>query len=269
MTTRGDQWLSAPLSQVGGKGLFIKELEVAMQEGRADLAVHSMKDVPAVMPEGFTLAAIGHRADPRDALVGTDVVSLAALPRGARVGSSSLRRQAQLKRLRPDLELSPVRGNVNTRLAKLDAGEFDVLVLAVAGLERLGFGERIAARLSVDESLPAAGQGALGIECLTGATDVLERIAVLNQADVAARVRAERAVAETLGASCSTPLGAFAEQADDGQLWLRARLAAPDGTQLLTGEGRGVDPEALGRAVAEQLFTAGARPLLAALEQGG
>lgn len=247
MTTRGDQWLSAPLSQVGGKGLFIKELEVAMQEGRADLAVHSMKDVPAVMPEGFSLAAIGHRADPRDALVGANVVSLEALPQGARVGSSSLRRQAQLKRLRPDLDLNPVRGNVNTRLAKLDAGEFDVLVLAVAGLERLGFGDRIAARLSVEESLPAAGQGALGIECLADAAEVLELIRVLDEPQVATRVRAERAVAETLGASCSTPLGAFAERGEDGELWLRARLASPDGAELLTAEGRGSDPEALGR----------------------
>ena len=162
-----------------------------------------------------------------------------------------------------------MRGNVNTRLAKLDAGEFDVLVLAVAGLERLGFSDRIATRLSVEESLPAAGQGALGIECLADATEVLERIAVLDEPAVAARVRAERAVAETLGASCSTPLGAFAERSDDGQLWLRARLASPDGAQLLTGEGRGADPEALGRQVAEQLFTAGAQPLLAALEQSG
>ena len=262
MTTRGDQWLSAPLSSVGGKGLFIKELEVAMQEGRADLAVHSMKDVPAVMPDGFELAAIGQRADPRDALVGIGVTSLDALPQGARVGSSSLRRQAQLKRLRPDLDISPVRGNVNTRLSKLDAGEFDVLVLAVAGLRRLGFDDRIAAELPLEVSLPAAGQGALGIECLSEAGEVKALVAALNEPEVAVPVRAERAVAEALGASCSTPLGAFCERLTGGELWLRSRLANVDGSTMLMAEAQGSDPQTLGREVADALLAQGAEKLL-------
>lgn len=266
MTTRGDQWLSAPLSQVGGKGLFIKELEVAMQDGRADLAVHSMKDVPAVMPDGFVLAAIGHRADPRDALVGPGIDSLESVAQGARIGSSSLRRQAQLKRLRPDLDLQPVRGNVNTRLAKLDSGEFDALVLAVAGLERLGFGDRIAATLPVTDSLPAAGQGALGIECLSTDARVLERVAVLNEGPVAECVIAERTVTEVLGASCSTPLGAFAERQADGALWLRARLADPSSDRLLVAEATGADPRTVGRSVADALIEQGARELLASFE---
>ncbi|MEM6709815.1 MAG: hydroxymethylbilane synthase [Pseudomonadota bacterium] len=266
MTTRGDQWLSAPLSEVGGKGLFIKELEIAMLEGRADLAVHSMKDVPAVMPDGFELAAIGHRADARDALVGAGVTDLDSLPQGARVGSSSLRRQAQLRRLRADLEILPVRGNVNTRLAKLDAGEFDALILAAAGLDRLGFSERIAGHLSLAESLPAAGQGALGIECRAGDGDVLKRLAVFDEPAVSTCVRAERLVSEALEASCSTPLAAYCVQDSDGAYRLEARLASVDGVRMITASGHGPDWSSVGREVAEELLSQGAQALLDELE---
>jgi hydroxymethylbilane synthase len=264
MTTQGDRWLSSPLSQVGGKGLFIKELEEAMLDGRADLAVHSMKDVPALLPDGFALPLIGFRADVRDALVSPSGATIGTLPEGAVVGSSSLRRQAMLLAVRPDLRISPVRGNVNTRLAKLDAGEYDALILAAAGLERLGLGARISERLPVSVSLPAAGQGALGVECLQSAGELVELLGELQDERVSACVRAERAVSAGIGADCSAPLGAHAVRTDEG-MRLLARLGAPDGSRMLEAEATGEDPEALGREVAASLKAQGAAELLAAI----
>lgn len=264
MTTAGDRWLNSPLSQVGGKGLFIKELEEAMLDGRADIAVHSMKDVPARLPEGFVVPVIGFRADVRDALVAPGAESLGALPAGARVGSSSLRRQAMILAKRPDLEMLPVRGNVNTRLAKLDAGDYDALILAAAGLDRLGLDARIAERLPVDVSLPAAGQGALGVECRADAAALIELLGALDDPLVADCVRAERAVSAGLGADCSAPLGAHA-YLDNGVIHLTARLATPDGVRMLAAAATGTDPEALGQRVADDLDAQGAGPLLAGI----
>src|SRR3954465_11590992 len=224
MSTRGDEVLDRSLDQIGGKGLFVKELETAIAEGRADLAVHSMKDVPAELPQGFVLAAICAREDPRDALVSRRFASLAELPAGAIVGTSSLRRAAQVRERYPALEIALLRGNVETRIAKLDRGEYDAIVLAVAGLVRLGLGERIRSRLSLDESVPAPGQGALGIECLAARIDVQRIVAPLADATTALCVRAERAVSRALGGSCSLPLGAYAEMRD-GQLDLTALVA--------------------------------------------
>lgn len=268
MTTRGDRWLSSPLSEVGGKGLFIKELEEAMLDGRADVAVHSMKDVPAVLPEGFSLPLIGYRADVRDALVIPSGASLGELPEGARVGSSSLRRRAMLLARRPDLTVLPVRGNVNTRLAKLDAGEYDALVLAAAGLERLGLGGRISERLDVEVSLPAAGQGALGVECRADAVPLIGLLESLADPAVARCVVAERAVSAGLGADCSAPLGAHAVITENG-LRLTARLATPDGRRVLQAVHEGSEPLPLGRQVADSLLEQGAADLLAALEAPG
>ncbi len=264
MTTRGDRWLDAPLSEVGGKGLFIKELEEAMLSGRADVAVHSMKDVPAILPPGFVLPMIGFRADVRDALVVPGGKPLAELDEGARVGSSSLRRRAMLLSRRPDLRLLPVRGNVGTRLAKLDAGEFDALVLAAAGLERLGLSDRITELLPIDVSLPAGGQGALGVECLAGDVDLVQILEHLSDPDVAQCVIAERAVSAALGADCSAPLGAHAQRTDSG-IHLDALLGNPDGSRMLHAQGDGLEPEALGREVAARLKEQGATELLLAL----
>lgn len=266
MTTKGDRLLDASLAKIGGKGLFIKELESALLAGDADIAVHSMKDVPAEMPQGFALPVIGYRADPRDALVCRHGSCVGDLPQGARVGSSSLRRQAQLLHLRPDLELTPVRGNVDTRLQKLDAGEYDALLLASAGLDRLELGMRASERLDVDLCMPAVGQGALGIECLEGADQVLEWLAPLNCAEDNACVSTERALSHALSASCTTPLGGYATM-DAGRLQLRAVLAAPDGSRLLRAQGDGDDPRTLGNAVAGQLLDQGARDILDQLEE--
>lgn len=265
MRTQGDRWLSTPLSEVGGKGLFIKELEQALLDGRADLAVHSMKDVPAELDDDFVLAAIGFRDDVRDALVARDGRSFAELPAGARIGSASLRRQAQLLARRPDLQVGPVRGNVGTRLAKLDSGEFDALLLAAAGLRRLGLEQRVTEYLAIDESLPAAGQGALGIECLGSATDVRELVAVLDDPDVSRCVRAERAVSAGLGADCSAPLGAHATLAPAGRLVLRAVLGMPDGTGMLRASAAGDDPEEVAARVVAELAAAGAARILRTL----
>lgn len=265
MRTQGDRWLSTPLSEVGGKGLFIKELEQALFEGRADLAVHSMKDVPAVLEPGFELAAIGFRDDVRDALVSPAGHTVATLPAGARVGSASLRRQAQLLARRPDLIVQPIRGNVGTRLGKLDAGEFDALLLAAAGLERLGLQQRISERLSVEQSMPAAGQGALGIECRTDASAVRALVAALDDANMAPCVRAERGVSAGLGADCSAPLGAHAVREPSGALFLRAVLARPDGGRVLRASARGVDPERVASEVVGALEAEGAAAILAGL----
>jgi len=268
MSTRGDELLEARLDQAGGKGLFVKELEAALADGRADLAVHSMKDVPAELPAGFRLAAISSREDPRDALVSPRYDSLGSLPAGAVVGTSSLRRAAQLAASRPGIELRLLRGNVDTRLAKLDRGEYDAIVLAVAGLVRLGLAARIRARLSVEEVLPAPGQGALGIECLAARADVAALISALDDPATAVCVRAERAVSRALGGNCSVPLGAYAE-ASGARLWLRALVAAPAGGRIARAECEGAreEAEALGSRVAEELRRQGAAEILAALER--
>lgn len=266
MTTTGDQILDTPLAKIGGKGLFVKELEVAMQAGRADIAVHSMKDVPMNLPEGFTLAAIGEREDPRDALVSNEYKSLADLPVGAVVGTSSLRRQALLKAHYPHLVIAPLRGNVQTRLRKLDEGHYAAIVLAAAGLKRLDLGARIACTLEPSESLPAAGQGAIGIECLADRADLLELMAPLNHPDTAACVSAERALSRRLAGSCQTPLGAYA-QILNGQLSLTGFVADLEGTRFvqanLTGSPR--DAEKIGIALAEELLAQGAGKILAEL----
>jgi hydroxymethylbilane synthase len=266
LSTRGDELLEVRLDKVGGKGLFVKELEQALADGRADLAVHSMKDVPAALPEGFVLAAILEREDPRDALVSGAYAELAALPPGARVGTSSLRRAAQVAARHPQLQLLTLRGNVETRLAKLDRGEYDAVLLAAAGLKRLGLGARIRQCLSVEDSLPAPGQAALGIECLAARADVLALLEPLAHAPSAICVRAERAVSLALGGSCTIPLGAYAELSGT-RLRLRALVAAPDGTRLAQADcaGDAAQPEALGAQAARALRDQGADEILAAL----
>jgi hydroxymethylbilane synthase len=266
LSTRGDELLDASLAKVGGKGLFVKELESALAEGRAEIAVHSMKDVPAQLPEGYALAAILAREDPRDAFVSVNHENLAALGPGAVVGTSSLRRQAQIAARHPQLEIRPLRGNVETRLAKLDRGEYAAIVLAAAGLKRLGLAGRIRSCLSVEDSLPAAGQAALGIECLAARADLIELLQPLQDAECGACVRAERAVNLSLGGSCTIPLGAFAEMADR-MLKLRALVASPDGRRIARAEavGDASAPEALGLRVADALRREGAEEILAAL----
>ena len=263
MTTQGDRILDVTLNKIGGKGLFVKELEQALYEGRADLAVHSLKDVPMVLPEGFALAAIASREDPRDAFVSNHFASLAELPPGSVVGTSSLRREAQLRARFPHLTIKPLRGNVGTRLAKLDAGEYDAIVLAAAGLKRLGLGERIRESIAVEDSLPAAGQGALGIEIRADRADLCELLAPLHDASTAACVIAERALARRLNGSCQVPLAAYGED-DDGFLRLRALIARPDGSDLVRAEASGslASAEALGLKVAELLLIEGAGSIL-------
>ena len=266
MTTQGDQILDSPLARIGGKGLFVKELEQAMAAGRADLAVHSLKDVPMVLPEGFELVTIPEREDPRDALVSNQYARLSDIPAGSRVGTSSLRRQAQLKARFPHLVVDTLRGNVNTRLRKLDEGQYAAIILAAAGLKRLGFGERIAAILEPEESLPAVGQGALGIEICSGRSDVAALLAPLNDATTAACVRAERAMSRALQGGCQAPIGGYAVL-KDGQIHLRAFVAELDGSVVLRAEvwGDPADPEAVGLAAAQQLFDQGAEALMAKL----
>lgn len=265
-TTQGDKILDTPLAKIGGKGLFVKELEVALLEGRADIAVHSIKDVPMDFPEGLGLLAIGEREDPRDAFVSNNFAALEDLPLAAIVGTSSLRRQCQLRHRRPDLVIKDLRGNVNTRLAKLDAGEYDALILASAGLKRLGFNDRIRSNLAPEISLPAVGQGALGIEARVDDARIAALIAPLNHADSAARVRAERAMNRRLQGGCQVPIAGFAElQADE--LYLRALVGSVDGREILVDEIRGHrdDAEALGEALAERLLAAGAGRILQAV----
>ena len=259
MTSRGDQLLDKPLFKVGGKGLFVKELETALLDGRADIAVHSTKDVPMVMPDGLTLGVICEREDPRDALVGCD--SFDQLAEGARLGTSSLRRSCQLGRHRPDLQIGFLRGNVNTRLAKLDSGEFDAIILACAGLIRLGFESRIGVSIEPELSLPAAGQGAVGIEFREQDDRVRQLLAPLHHQETATRVLAERAVVRRLDGGCDVPIAAFAEREGDG-LWLRARVGSADGGALLVAEARGGDPELLGEGVADMLLSQGAEELI-------
>ncbi|MDH4172653.1 MAG: hydroxymethylbilane synthase [Betaproteobacteria bacterium] len=266
LSTRGDELLEERLDKVGGKGLFVKELEQAMIEGRADLAVHSMKDVPADLPAGFVLAAVLEREDPRDALLCSRTADFAALPQGARIGTSSLRRAAQIAARHPHLQMLTLRGNVETRIAKLDRGEYDAILLAAAGLKRLGLEGRIRRCLSVEESLPSPGQAALGIECLAARADVAALVAPLAHAASAACVRAERAVSRALGGSCTIPLGAYAELAGE-RLTLRALVAAPDGSRMARAECSGAarDAESLGAEAARLLRAQGAGEILAAI----
>ena len=269
MTTRGDQILDKTLSKIGGKGLFVKELETAMLEGRADLAVHSMKDVPMHLPEGFALAAICEREDPRDAFVSNRYASLAELPAGAVVGTASLRRESQVRARYPHLTVKPLRGNVQTRLAKLDAGEFDAIILAASGLKRLGLSERIRCELAPSESLPSPGQGALGIEIRADRADLAELLAPLNHADTRDCVTAERALSRQLGGSCQVPLGGFATLSDD-VITLGGFVAHPDGSVMLTATASAPRDyaDALGRAVAKRLVDDGAQQLVDAVLAG-
>ena len=268
MTTRGDKILDAPLAKIGGKGLFVKELEQGLLEGSADIAVHSTKDVPVELPEGLFLPVILEREDPRDAFVSNRYEQLADLPQGARVGTSSLRRQCQLAARRPDLDIQPLRGNVNTRLAKLDSGEFDAILLAAAGLMRLGFEERIRSRLSIDESLPAIGQGAVGIECRTGDARVLVLLAPLHHPDSATRVWAERAMNRRLQGGCQVPIAGHAVLKGD-ELWMRGLVGTPDGACLLVAEHQvpRAQAEELGMQVADDLIAQGAHAILQALAE--
>jgi len=264
MTTRGDQILDRTLSKVGGKGLFVKELEVAMAEGRADLAVHSLKDVPMELPAGFVLAAVLEREDPRDAFVSNDYDNLDALPHGAVVGTSSLRRQSLIAARYPHLVIKPLRGNLDTRLGKLDRGEYAAIILAAAGLKRLGLPQRIRTLLSPEQSLPAAGQGAMAIEIRTGRDDLNAWLAPLNHLATERAVRAERTVSKVFGGSCQVPLAAFAT-IDGDQMRLRAMVATPDGQRMATAEVRGAAdaPDALGRQVADVLTAQDAAAILA------
>ena len=264
MTTRGDQILDRALSKVGGKGLFVKELEVAMEEGRADLAVHSLKDVPMELPEGFALAAILEREDPRDAFVSNQYASLAELPAGAVVGTSSLRRQALISARFPHLVIKPLRGNLDTRLRKLDDGEYAAIILAAAGLKRLGLPQRIKAFLEAEESLPAAGQGAMAIEIRSDRAELMQVLAPLNHLETAQAVHAERTVSLAFGGSCQIPLAAFAQQ-DQGQMRLRAMVATPDGQRFACAEvqGEASAGKELGMQVVEALRAQDADGILA------
>ena len=266
MTTAGDQMLSAPLANVGGKGLFVKELEQAMLEARADLAVHSMKDVPVKQPEGLALVAFLEGEDPRDAFVSNKYPDLDALPAGAVVGTSSLRRQTQLRARRPDLTVRDLRGNVGTRLRKLDAGEYDAILLACAGLIRLGLGARITQALPVEQFIPAIGQGIVGIECREGDAATRALLAPLHSAHSQARLAAERSLNGRLGGACQVPVAGHAVIAD-GQLKLNALVGSPDGTHQVRGEigGAADDAARLGVELAEQLLHGGARDILAAI----
>ncbi|WP_370446410.1 hydroxymethylbilane synthase [Glaciimonas sp. PCH181] len=265
MTTRGDQILDRTLSKVGGKGLFVKELEVAMAEGRADLAVHSLKDMPMALPEGFVLAAVLEREDPRDAFVSNDYDSLAALPAGAIVGTSSLRRQALIAARFPQLVIKPLRGNLDTRLGKLDKGEYAAIILAAAGLKRLGLSERIKALIEPEQSLPAPGQGAMAIEICGGREDLLQVLAPLNHVPTEQAVTAERTLSRIFGGSCQIPLAAFAT-IDGPSMRLRAMIGTPDGLRTVTADlsGAANAPEALGQKIAEALERQDAAAILLA-----
>jgi hydroxymethylbilane synthase len=266
MVSRGDKLLDSPLSKIGGKGLFVKELETALLENEADIAVHSMKDVPMDFPEGLGLFCICEREDPRDAFVSNTFASLDELPPGSIVGTSSLRRQAQLLTRRPDLEIRFLRGNVNTRLAKLDAGEYDAIILAAAGLIRLGFEHRITSAISVDDSLPAGGQGAVGIECRSADAEIHALLAPLHHQDTAIRVTAERALNKHLNGGCQVPIACYAVLEDE-QIWLRGLVGDPNGGLLLCAEARAPrsEAEALGVQVAEDLLSQGADAILKAV----
>ncbi len=266
MTTRGDENLDRPLAEMGGKGLFVKELEAALEDGRADLAVHSAKDVPMQLPAGFCIAAVPQREDARDCVVSNDGTSLESLPAGSILGTSSLRREAQMRERFPGLKVVPLRGNVDTRLAKLDRGEYHAIVLAVAGLKRLGFAERIRFMLDPEQSLPAPGQGALAIECREERSDLRQWLAPLDDTVTSACVRAERTLSRELSGSCQLPLAAYAV-AMGTEIRLRGLVAMPDGRRVVRSELRGpvAAPESLGEALARELRSRGADAILAAL----
>ena len=266
MVTKGDIILDTPLAKVGGKGLFVKELEVAMLEGRADIAVHSMKDVPVEFPEGLGLEVICPREDPRDAFVSNHIQSFEDLPQGAIVGTSSLRRQCQIKALRPDLDIRDLRGNVNTRLRKLDEGEYDAIILAAAGLIRLEMPARIRQFIAPEVMLPANGQGAVGIECRTNDQRIKSLLAPLECQNTRYRVFAERAMNRALEGGCQVPIGSFAELTDDN-LYLRGLVGAVDGSQIIRDEvsGHVSEAEALGLALADKLLAQGADAILKAV----
>lgn len=269
MVTRGDIILDTPLAKVGGKGLFVKELELAMLENRADIAVHSMKDVPVEFPPGLGLVSICEREDPLDAFVSNQYATLDALPHGAIVGTSSLRRQCQLAALRPDLVIRSLRGNVGTRLSKLDAGEYDAIILAAAGLKRLGLQDRIRYAIPAEVSLPAVGQGAVGIECRLDDEQTIMLLAALNDDDTATRVKAERAMNTRLEGGCQVPIGSYAVLEGD-DIWLRGLVGSPDGTAMIRGERRGprAQAEQLGISLADELLSNGAREILHDVYQG-
>lgn len=263
MSTQGDRILDTPLAKVGGKGLFVKELEVGMLEGRADLAVHSMKDVPVEFPQGLCLGAVLPREDPRDVLISNKFSNLHELPEGARVGTSSLRRQCQLRAMRPDLQVLDLRGNVNTRLKKLDNGEYDAILLAAAGVKRMGWEARITERLVPEQFLPAIGQGAIGIEMRGDDQRVASLVGELNDPQTAIRIQAERALNEALQGGCQVPIAGYSE-ISQGVIVLRALVGRPDGTQLVHGviSGKPEDAVELGQVLAEDLLSRGAREIL-------
>ncbi len=263
MVTQGDKILDSPLARIGGKGLFVKELEQGMLEGRADIAVHSMKDVPVEFPAGLHLPVVLEREDPRDAFVSNTVNSFSALPQRARVGTSSLRRQCQLRTLRPDLEIRDLRGNVGTRLGKLDQGEYDAIVLAAAGLKRLGLANRVTESLDTDISLPAIGQGVVGIECRVDDPWVNGLIAVLAHADTQTRITAERAFNRRLGGGCQVPIAGYATLSD-GTLTLRGLVGEPDGSRVIRGDitGDARQAQQLGTQLANELLARGAGVIL-------
>jgi hydroxymethylbilane synthase len=267
MTTTGDQILDSPLSRIGGKGLFVKELEMALADGSADLAVHSMKDVPMNLPDGFMLVATAEREDARDAFVSNKFANLQALPHGSIVGTSSLRRQSQLQHRFPHLKIESLRGNVQTRLRKLDEGQYAAIILAAAGLIRLGLGERIRDFISPIDSIPAVGQGALGIEINANRTDLIEILAPLNHMDTQLCVEAERGFSRALAGSCTVPLGAYALR-DGDNINMTGFVASVDGTQMLREQvsGLAIDAEAVGKALAAKLVARGADKILAALD---
>jgi hydroxymethylbilane synthase len=266
MSTQGDKILDTPLAKIGGKGLFVKELEQGMLAGTADIAVHSMKDVPVELPAGLHLPVIMQREDPRDAFVSNNYNSLAELPEGSCVGTSSLRRQCQLSEGRPDLKIAPLRGNVNTRLRKLDEGEFDAIILASAGLIRLGFEARITAFIEPEQSLPAIGQGAVGIECRVDDAGVNALLEPLLHGDTAICVRAERAMNHRLNGGCQVPIAGYAIL-QDGGLYLRGLVGEPDGSRIIRAETRGTPQhaESMGLELANELLAKGAGPILKAL----
>ncbi|GLT19014.1 porphobilinogen deaminase [Vibrio zhanjiangensis] len=266
MVTKGDVILDTPLAKVGGKGLFVKELEVAMLENRADLAVHSMKDVPVDFPEGLGLVTICERDDARDAFVSNLYKDINELPEGATVGTCSLRRQCQIKEYRPDLVIKELRGNVGTRLNKLDGGEYDAIILAAAGLKRLNLEQRIRSFIEPEQSLPAVGQGAIGIECRLGDKRLIELLEPLNHPATYDKVMCERAMNLTLEGGCQVPIGSYCEL-EGNELWLRALVGQPDGSKVIRGEIRGLrnQAEALGVTLAHQLLDSGAREILTRL----
>jgi hydroxymethylbilane synthase len=266
MKTRGDKLLDAPLAKVGGKGLFVKELEVGILEGRADIAVHSMKDVPVDFPDGLELVLIMQREDPRDAFVSNQYESLDSMPAGTLIGTSSLRRQTQIRERYPHLKIDWLRGNVNTRLRKLDDGEYDAIILACAGLIRLGFEHRITRSLEPEECLPAIGQGAVGIEARSDDIAVKELLAPLGHAETSLRIAAERALNETLNGGCQVPIAGYAVL-DDGQIFLRGLVGEPDGSRILRAEasGKAEDAVSIGRQLAEDLLSQGADQILSQL----